>query len=61
MQFALNAPYPDASEVINMSMLSTYREPESPSKSVREMTLGQAIREALAEELRRDPTRLHHG
>jgi acetoin:2,6-dichlorophenolindophenol oxidoreductase subunit beta len=38
-----------------MSMLSTTSN-QSESKSVREITLGQAIREALAEELRRDPT-----
>ena len=38
-----------------MSMLSTTSN-QSESKSVRELTLGQAIREALAEELRRDPT-----
>jgi pyruvate dehydrogenase E1 component beta subunit len=36
-------------------MLSTTSN-QSESKSVREITLGQAIREALAEELRRDPT-----
>lgn len=38
-----------------MSMLSATSN-QSESKSVREITLGQAIREALAEELRRDPT-----
>src|SRR6266851_7577043 len=38
-----------------MSMLSTTSN-QSESKSVRELTLGQAINEALAEELRRDPT-----
>jgi acetoin:2,6-dichlorophenolindophenol oxidoreductase subunit beta len=38
-----------------MSMLSATSN-QSESKSVRELTLGQAIREALAEELRRDPT-----
>jgi acetoin:2,6-dichlorophenolindophenol oxidoreductase subunit beta len=38
-----------------MSMLSTTSQ-QSERKSVREITLGQAIREALAEELRRDPT-----
>lgn len=29
---------------------------QQPAQAVREMTLGQAIREALAEEMRRDPT-----
>src|SRR5579872_4543952 len=38
-----------------MSMLSTSASQNS-SKNMKEMTLGQAIREALAEELRRDPT-----
>lgn len=37
-----------------MSMLSTSASQNS-SKNMKEMTLGQAIREALAEELRRDP------
>ncbi len=37
-----------------MSMLSTSAGQNS-SKNMKEMTLGQAIREALAEELRRDP------
>src|SRR3954469_9465246 len=38
-----------------MSMLST-TENQQTGQSVREITLGQAIREALAEEMRRDPT-----
>ena len=34
--------------------------PSEPSAAVRELTFGEAVREALAEEMRRDPTRLHH-
>ena len=47
MEFAIAAPYPGIDKWNRMSM---------PETTERELTFGQAIREALAEEMRRDPT-----
>ena len=48
VDFAIAAPYPVVSEVTRTCM------PETETQ-VRELTLGEAVHEALAEEMRRDP------
>ena len=41
--------------------VATTRQPEPSGSSVRELTFGDAIREALREEMRRDPTVILYG